>query len=89
MVKGKMKGTWFHNKASILIGILFTAYLIVNGIAVWVGTIHESNYWFAGIFIILYGLVMLIHLIRNYVYYVKHRIVKIEKTDKRRIIIKE
>ena len=84
-----MKGTWFHSKTSILIGILFTAYLIVNGIAVLTNNISSLNAWFAGSFIVLYGVVLLVHLIRNYVYYVKHRIVKIEKTDTHRIIIKE
>jgi len=71
----------FHNRESLVIGILAGMFLVYSGMLSRVAAV--------GILQMLIGGVLAIHCFDMIRYYKRHRIVKIEKTDIHRIVTKQ
>lgn len=76
-----MKLPKFHNRKSLLVGMFAGWFLVFSGMFHSIAVV--------GIFQMLIGGTLAFHCYDMARYYKKHRIIKIEKTDTRRIITKE
>lgn len=73
---------------SLVIGMASSLMLMLIGFAVGTDRI-TSNHWLFGLFIAIFGFVLMVHCFDTFRNYKKHRIIKIEKTDTHRIVHKK